>query len=92
MWKLLMIMCVNAVITIALSSNIVSADAENEYVVFEHPTLDNFSPTHVPAAEAIVDTVSCELARGEYEPVQIGVHALADSLTDIRVTSIWTSR
>ncbi len=63
-------------------------ELEKGYVVFEHTTLENIAPTHVPAPEAIVETVSCALARGEYEPIQIGVHALADGLTNIRVTVV----
>ena len=56
------------------------------YVVFEYTTQENLRPDHVPAQGAIVDTVSCTLARDEHEPVQIGVHASADRLTTIRVT------
>ena len=62
------------------------AGGDKEYVVFEYTTQENLRPDHVPAEEEIVDTVSCVLARDEYEPVQIGVHALADRLTNIRVT------
>ena len=64
------------------------AQAEHEigYVVFEHTTLEPIPSTQIPKPDAIVDTVSCALARGEYEPIQIGVHALADGLTNIRVT------
>ncbi len=64
------------------------ADLEKGYVVFEHPTMKNLPRIHVPPPEAIVDTVSCALARGEYEPIQIGVHALAGGLTNIRVTVV----
>ena len=78
------------VLAIVLVSGIVYAQAEFEkgYVVFEHPTLENLPPAHVPAPEAIVDTVSCALARGEYEPIQIGVHARDGGLTNIRVTVV----
>ena len=62
------------------------ADDDKGYVVFEYTTQENLRPDHVPAQGAIVDTVSCTLARDEYEPVQIGVHASADRLTNIRVT------
>ena len=65
-----------------------TTELEKGYVVFEHSTLENLPPTHVPVPEAIVDTVSCALARGEYESVQIGVHALAGGLTNIRITVV----
>ena len=64
------------------------AELEKGYAVFEHTTLENLPPAYVPAPEQIVDTVSCALARGEYESVQIGVHGLADGLTNIRVTVV----
>ena len=38
------------------------------------PMLDVFAPTR----EQIVDELSCALARGEYESLQVGVHALKD--------------
>lgn len=60
------------------------AELETGYVVFQHSTLDNLPSTHVPARKAIADKVSCALAQGQYGAVQIGVHALADGLTNIR--------
>jgi HEAT repeat protein len=76
------------VLVIVLTSGMAYAQAEHEigYVVFEHTTLEPIPSTQIPKPDAIVDTVSCALARGEYEPIQIGVHALADGLTNIRVT------
>ena len=75
-----------AALVVVLTSSITCAEDNKGYVVFEHTTLGNFSPTHNPPPEAIVETVSCTLARGEYEPIQIGVHAVAGGLKDIRVT------
>ena len=75
-----------AALVVVLTSSITCAEDNKGYVVFEHTTLGNFSPTHNPQPEAIVETVSCTLARGEYEPIQIGVHAVAGGLKDIRVT------
>ena len=62
------------------------ADPETGYTVFEYSTMANLPPHHAPTPEAIADTVSCALARGEYEPIQIGVHALGDGIRNIRVT------
>ena len=75
-----------AALVVVLTSSITCAEDNKGYVVFEHTTLGNFSPTHNPQPEAIVETVSCTLARGEYEPIQIGVQAVAGGLKDIRVT------
>ncbi len=69
-------------------TNWTAAEKLKGYVVFEYSTLENLPPAHVPTREAIVDTVSCALARDEYESIQFGVHALADSLTNIRVTVV----
>ena len=63
------------------------SDAERKrgYVVFVHPTSDRMVPEHVPAQDAIVDRVACELARNERESIQIGLYPLVDSLKDIRI-------
>ena len=73
-------------IGLAPASMYAQAAPAKTYTVFEHTTLENFAPTHQPPPEAITASVSCTLARGEYEPIQIGVHALADPLSGIRVT------
>ncbi len=51
------------------------------------PTIppDGIGPEFVPERAAIVTTVSCELARGEYRSVQIGIHALADNVRQLRL-------
>ena len=49
------------------------------YVVFEHHPMERLEESHVPARGAIVKELSCTLAQGEYESVQIGVHALAET-------------
>ncbi|MDA0660040.1 MAG: HEAT repeat domain-containing protein [Planctomycetota bacterium] len=55
---------------------------------------DGIGPEFVPERAAIVTTVSCELARGEYRSVQIGIHALADNVRQLKleVDSDLTSR
>ncbi len=60
-------------------------DRDKGYVVFNYSTLKNLPPSHVPTPGDVAKQVSCSLAGDEYEPVQIGVHALADGLTNIRV-------
>ncbi len=62
------------------------AELEKGYVVFEHDTLERMPGDYVPARQKITDSLSCALARGEYKSVQIGVHATADELRNIRVT------
>ena len=61
------------------------AEQEMGYVVFSHSTIERLPESYVPSREAIVDTVSCELARGEFESLQIGVHAVTGELKDIQV-------
>lgn len=57
------------------------------YVVFQHSTLTSLPTSHVPAREAIVQRVTCELARGEYESLQLGVFALGtEPLKDVRLS------
>lgn len=56
-----------------------------DYVVFNHSTLRNLSPAHVPADNAIARSVACVLARDEFESVQIGVRAVAGDLRDVRI-------
>ena len=63
-----------------------AAELASGYVVFRHNILESLPAAYVPVREALVDSVSCALARGEYEALQIGVHALADGgLSDVRV-------
>lgn len=54
------------------------SERQKGYVVFQHSTMTNLLESHIPDRAAIVQRVSCELARGEYESLQIGVHALGD--------------
>jgi len=61
------------------------AEMKKGYVVFEHNAMARLEASHVPAREAVVKEISCALARGEYESVQIGVHALADGVKDVRI-------
>ena len=63
-------------------------DSNHSYVVFRHSTLENLPATHIPDTEAIVGTLSCALAQGKYESVQIGVRASDNALeVGIAVTS-----
>ena len=62
------------------------AERDTGYVVFEHNPLAPMPPDTVPARENITDTLSCALARDDTGSIQFGVHALADELTNIRVT------
>ena len=55
------------------------------YVIFRHSTLEALPPEHVPGEEAVISTVSCALAQGQYTSVRIGIHALADDLRDVRL-------
>ena len=56
------------------------------YVVFSHSTLQNLAPSHIPAETDQLQNISCTLAQDEYESVQIGVHATATAIKQIRVT------
>ena len=62
------------------------AELKKGYVVFEYTTLDNLPGKYVPPRQSVTGKVSCAMAQGEYNSLQIGVHALADSLTNIKVT------
>ena len=86
MWNVTKKLSRYSTLAIVLAMSVTCAGNDTGYVVFEHTTLGNFSPTHNPQPEAIVETVSCTLARGEYEPIQIGVHAVTGGLKDIRIT------
>ena len=55
------------------------------YVVFRHNNLELLEPSHVPSPEHVATTVRCDLALGEFEPIQIGIHALADDVTNVRI-------
>gem|GEM_PF-4896511 len=61
-------------------------EQEHGYVVFAHNPLTRMPSDFLPDRNTITDTLTCTLARGEYEPVQFGVHALTEELQDIRVT------
>ncbi len=63
-------------------------EAENQkgYVVFEHNTLENMPEDYVPTRQQISGKLSCALACGERSSVQLGVHSVADDLSNIRVT------
>mgnify|MGYP004065169709 FL=1 len=55
-------------------------DRDKGYLVFGYSALKNLPPSYVPAPGDAVQTVTCSLARDEYESVQIGVHAIAGDL------------
>ena len=60
-----------------------AAELARGYVVCSDSYLRPFIRGHVPTRATIVDSVSCSLARREYEPIQIGVHALAGNETGL---------
>ena len=63
-----------------------AAESQRGYVVFACNPMEKVAASYVPDRNAVVEDVSCTLARDEYESVQIGVCALADDLKDIRLT------
>jgi hypothetical protein len=63
-----------------------TAETDRGYVVFEHNPLEVMPSTYVPGRQAITDTLACALARGEYQSVQFGVHAVGNELQNLRVT------
>ena len=58
-------------------------EQQKGYVVFPHNTLERLPASLVPDRKMIADRISCELARGEFESVQIGVHVLTQGVTDV---------
>lgn len=61
----------------AEASQWTQAEQKKGYVVFQHSTMRILPGNHVPSRAAIVDKLTIELARGESESVQIGVHNFA---------------
>lgn len=55
------------------------------YVVFQHNNLQLADTSLVPARQDIVKKVACELARGEYDPIQIGIHALVPGVNNVQL-------
>jgi len=60
-------------------------ESDKGYVVFEYNPMAKLAASHIPDRREVVNEVSCALARGEYESLQIAVHALAGDLKDIRI-------
>ncbi len=56
------------------------------YVVFGYNTLQNLPANYVPKPAETASKLSCVMARGEYESVQFGVHALDGGLANIKAT------
>lgn len=68
-----------------------SAQMKQGYVAFQHHTLHLLESSDVPVSEDISEIaerkkITCTLARGEYEAVQIGVHAVAPDIKQVRLT------
>ena len=61
------------------------AERNTGYVAFQHNNLQLAERSHVPGREVIGEKIRCELARGEYEAVQVGIHGLADSVKNVRL-------
>jgi hypothetical protein len=55
------------------------------YVVFGHNNLELVEPSHIPKRQDVATTLRCDLARGEYDPIQIGIHGLADDVKNVTV-------
>ena len=55
------------------------------YVVFRHNNLELVEPSHVPSPLDVATTLRGDLARGEYDPLQIGIHAVADDVKNVRL-------
>lgn len=58
------------------------------YVAFVHSTLAQRPTNYVPTRKAIVSRIGCTLAQGEYQSVQVGVHALNADLQDLRLNLV----
>ena len=57
------------------------------YVAFQHHHLHLLDSSFTPVPEVVTrKTITCSLARGQYEAVQIGVHALARDINQVRLT------
>ena len=53
-----------------------AAELSKGYVAYTNTYLRVFLPSEVPRREWITDTATCQLARNEFEPLQIGVYAI----------------
>ena len=60
-------------------------ERETGYVVFRHHPLHALDPAHRPPRQWVTDAVSCVLAQREHESLQLGVHAVAGELKDVRL-------
>ena len=61
------------------------AERKKGYVVFSHGAMRRLPSSYVPTDKEVVEEVSIELAQGEYESIQFGVHALAPDIRDVRL-------
>jgi hypothetical protein len=71
---------------VAFAQEWTRAEVDRGYLVFSHSTLENLPASYVPPRQAVTGALSCALAQGQYESVQIGVHALADDVAKITAT------
>ncbi|MFC1509567.1 HEAT repeat domain-containing protein [Candidatus Omnitrophota bacterium] len=62
-----------------------SSERKNGYVVFQHNTLMLLPDSYMPDRKSIVNKVSCTMARGEYESIQIGIHVMKGGIKDIKI-------
>jgi len=60
-------------------------ELQRGYVVFRHNNVELAERSYVPARADIGGKATCDLARGEYDPVQIGVHALTEGVGKVRL-------
>ena len=80
-----------SLVTCGLSGNRTGASAREPaapqagYLVFAHNRLELVEPSYVPDASDRAETLQCDLARGEFEPLQIGLYGLAETVNNLRI-------
>ena len=80
-----------SLVTCGLSGNRTGASAREPaapqagYLVFAHNRLELVEPSYVPDASDRAETLQCDLARGEFEPLQIGLYGLAETVHNLRI-------
>ncbi len=74
------------VVFIVMATCVNALGADTAYVVFDHNTLKPMPSDYVPKRTTSIDTLTCALARGEYNAVQFGVHAVGGDLANVRIS------
>ena len=73
-------------IVVCLLTAMTARSAVAQYVVFEHSEMLKLASDHVPSQQTSLGPVSCALACGETKSLQLGVHAQADAVKNVRIT------